>query len=271
MPTRRTVLRGAGALGALLASHVHGKIRGTIDDGGPDLDDPETNLRAFVKLVGSLDGKPVFDMVRGSVYGLSPGRAAQPLFRTVGAGVSVYSQTSALEYRSVSRYVGLLLDWETGQPLGRWTNPYTGEACEVPVTRYGPGEARIFSDRMLPAGTPDEPTTGTRPWYRLGDVVHIRREVFPEAPERPLFPKADLMTYSGDWELLADPKILRMPSRLNFSAVETWRDWMGMDGQPAGTLWWHVAGAKLAGADDYPAEVREWLLREDPSFFDAAS
>ena len=59
-----------------------------------DLDDPEDNLRAFIKLIGSLDGRPVYDIVRGSVYALVPGRPAQPLFRTVGAGVALDSSQS---------------------------------------------------------------------------------------------------------------------------------------------------------------------------------
>ena len=82
-----------------------------------DLDDPEDNRRAFIKLIGSLDGRPVYDIVRGSVYALVPGRPAQPLFRTVGAGVATYTRQSALEFRAVTRYLGFFLDWESGEPL----------------------------------------------------------------------------------------------------------------------------------------------------------
>ena len=58
------------------------------------------------------------------------------------------------------------------------------------------------------------------------------------------------MTFSGDWSLLTDPALTRVPSRLSFTAVEHWRDWMALD-QP-GSLWWHVAGVKLTGWDELP-------------------
>lgn len=65
-------VKGVTGLGALLALHVSG-----IPPDGLNLDQPAENLRAFIKLLGSLDGKPVFDIVRGGVYGLSPGLAGE--------------------------------------------------------------------------------------------------------------------------------------------------------------------------------------------------
>jgi hypothetical protein len=239
-----------------------------------DLNDPAANLQAFVKLAGSLDDEPVYDIVRGSVYGLVAGQPAVPLFKTVGAGSSIYSRHSTLEYRAHTRYFGMFLDWETEQPLEKWTNPYTGETCDVPVTRYGPGEVRILGDQILSltAATEGVPS-GKRPWFKLGSVVHMQRKILSPASSMSLFPKADLMTYSGDWQQLADPNLKRIPARLNFSAVESWREWMNMVSgeQPAGTLWWQVSGVKLDGLADYPVQLRQRLRREDPDFFPSGS
>ena len=233
------------------------------------LDDPAFNLKAFVKLIGALDEAPVYDLIRGSVYALVPGRPAQPLFRTLGAGVASYSQTSALEYRSESRYVGMLLDWNSDALLKKWDNPLNGASCDVPVTRYGPGGSSIQPGRIVPDGFPiDESSAGIWPWFRLGDSVHMTRAVLQESVAHPLFPKADLMTYNGDWRLMMDDAVLRMPSRLNFSAVESWRPWMQMgEDDPTGTLWWHVSGAKLTSADAYPLGVKTLLTNLAPDFF----
>jgi hypothetical protein len=239
-----------------------------------NLDDPEANLQAFIKLSGSLDTEPVYDIVHGNVYGLVAGQPAMPLFKTVGAGCSLYSRRSKFEYRAKTRYIGMFLDWETEQTLDTWTNPYTGNVCNVPVTRYGPSEVRILGNQILPATKANyEVPSGMRAWFKLGNVAHMQREVIGPAPGMPLFPKADLMTYSSDWEQLADPKLKRIPSRLNFSAVETWREWMNMvSGEhPAGSLWWQVCGAKLNSLFDYPPELLERLLREDPNFFQSRS
>jgi hypothetical protein len=234
-----------------------------------NLDDPAANLKAFIKLTGSLDSKPVYDIVRGSVYGLVAGQAAMPLFKTLGAGRSIYSRHSDFEYRAETRYIGMFLDWDTQKPLDKWINPYTGQECDVPVTRYGPNNIRILGDQILPANVDNQKTLGAkRAWFTLGNVVHMQREIILPAAGMSLFPKADLMTYSGDLQQLADPTLKRIPSQLNFSAVETWRDWMNMDPmkQPPGTLWWHVSGAKLDDPGDYPKELQQKLRREDPNF-----
>jgi hypothetical protein len=239
-----------------------------------NLDDPATNLQAFVKLTGSLGSEPVYDIVRGSVYGLVAGQPAMPLFKTIGAGCSIYSCQSPLEFRAETRYIGMFLDWNNEQPLDKWTNPYTDKKCDVPVTRYGPGLVRILGDQILPANmATQQPLGGKRPWFKLGNVVHMQREILSPAAEMPLFPKADLMTYSGDWQQLADHSLKRIPSRLNFSAVETWRDWMNMvpGENPTGTLWWQVSGAKLDGPDDYPSELQHRLRLEAPDFFSPRS
>jgi hypothetical protein len=241
-----------------------------------NLDDPKANLKAFIKLTGSLDNEPVYDLVQGSVYGLVAGQPARPLFKTVGAGCSHYSRHSRFEYRAESRYIGMFLDWETEQPLDKWTNPYTGKVCDVPVTRYGPGEVSILGNKIVQAAataTETQMPGAKRPWFRLGNVAHMQREVISSAPEMPLFPKADLMTYSSDWQQLANPKLKRIPSRLNFSAVEAWRDWMQMvpGEDPAGTLWWQVSGVKLDRASDYPPQLLQRLRSEDPNFFESRS
>ncbi len=237
-----------------------------------DLDDPATNLRAYIKLRGSLDERPVYDSICGSVYGLVAGQPAQPLFKTAGAQRSVYARRSALEYSAVTRYVGLLLDWETEQPLQVWTNPFTGEDCKVPVTRYGPSEVRFLADRMVsPAMAPAEPPSGKRHWFALGGVVHMLEEIMLPTPGPQVLPKADLMTFSGDWRQLADPGQTRMPARLSFNAVEPWRDWMGMQSGPPGTLWWHVAGVKLDEPGHYAPEMRAWIQSAVPDFFRSES
>ncbi|MEE4185647.1 MAG: DUF1838 family protein [Gammaproteobacteria bacterium] len=276
MNSRRDVL--AGLAGAALPGWSVQAAEATAEPTAEpiaelNLHDPATNLRAFIKLRGSLCSEPVFDLVRGRVYGLVGGQAARPLFKTVGAQRSIYTRRSAFEYSAVTRYIGLLLDWQTEQPLARWTNPYNGKDCPVPVTRYGPSEVRFLGDRMVPASlAPDPAQPGTRPWFVLGSVVHMREQILMPAPEMPLFPKADLMTFSGELRQLADPNLDTMPSRLSFTAVETWRPWMRMDAQAqAGTLWWQVAGVKLEGPGAYSPVLREQLQAVDPTFFDIES
>jgi hypothetical protein len=269
--TRRTILTGISTLG-LGAVALNTAYPPAADAAvGPELnlDDPASNLEAYIRLRGDTSGEPVYDLARGQVFGLVPGEAARPLFKMIGAQRSRYSRVSPLEYKIETRYVGLLLDWQTEQPLRNWLNPYTEKRCEVPVTNYGPTSARLLSDRIVAFGdAPDKPPAATRPWYVIGDIVHMVDQIIsPAAPA--LQPDADLMTFSGDGNLLAESGVTRIPSRLSFTAVESWREWMGMP-QP-GSLWWHVAGVKLASASDYPDEFLTELQRVDPAFFDGES
>lgn len=259
MTSRRQVLAGMAGMTASIVAAANGGSKRALD---LDLDDPATNLLAYVKLRGSLNREPVYDMVRGQVFGLVPGEAARPVFNMIGVQRSTYVRQSSLEYAATTRYLGWLLDLQTGQPLQTWLNPWTGERYEVPVTRYGPSSVRILADRMVPAADASEaPHDSRRPWFRMGDVVHMVDEIIMPAPAGALFPKADLMTFSGDWQQLADPALSRIPARLNFSAVEGWRDWMKMD-RP-GVLWWHVAGTKLDGPQAYPPELKALLSATD--------
>ncbi|MDH3639731.1 MAG: DUF1838 family protein [Gammaproteobacteria bacterium] len=262
MSSRRDVLAGLAALTAAGGAAPAGAAASDLN-----LDEPEANLAAYIKLRGDLRPDPVYDMVRGRVFGLVDGQAARPLFKMIGAQRTQYRRVSSLEYRADTRYVGVLLDWNAEQPLQRWINPYNDQPCEVPVTRYGPASMRLLADRMLAGDSVSEPTRATRPWFTIGHVVYMVDQIMSPAPNN-VQPDADLMNFSGDGRQLADPALTRIPSQLGFTAVEHWRDWMQMD-QP-GSLWWHVAGAKLDGPRDYPAEFLSLLQAQDPDFFGAA-
>ena len=269
MSTRRDLLAGmGGVLSSQLVvapGHAVAQAGGSTAGGAMDLDDPATSLRAYIKLRGSLDNEPVFDVVQGRVYAILPGEPVRPLFRMIGAQRSLYTFRSALEYQATTRYLGWLLDWDSGWPLEQWTNPWSGERCVVPTTRYGPSTVHIQSDRVVPAGADSEaPATGRRPWFVLGEVVHMLDEILLAAPAGPDYPKADLMTFSGRWQDLADAGRSRIPARLGFSAMEPWRDWMQMD-RP-GMLWWHVAGVKLDGPQDFPPELLALVQAGDAEF-----
>jgi hypothetical protein len=234
---------------------------------GVDLNDPATNLEAYVKLRGNLSGELGYDLVRGRIYGLIQGEQARPLFRTLGAQVSRYERKSRLEFVTHSRYVGFLTDWETDRPLTRWTNPYNGKRCDVPVSKYGPGASRVLTDRTVSIDASDKPSdaSGIRPWYVVGDVVHMVDQFLPAVPPSWL-PDLDVMTYSGSWSQLRNASLTRIPSRLSFTAVERWREWMQME--LAGSLLWHVNGVKLDSPDDFPDEAVALLVREEPVFFE---
>lgn len=263
--TRRAVLAGIGTFGAGVEEYAWAENAG-VPESEFGFDNPEINLNAYIKLRGDLSGAPVYDIVRGNVFGLLSGQAARPLFKMMGAQRSRYTRVSALEFLLETRYLGVLLDWETEQRLRSWRNPYNERLCEPPVTRYGPSAARLLTNGMAPLGSgPGTPPRTTRPWYVLGGVVHmVDRITSPVSPA--LQPDTDLMIFSGNAQQLVDPQSTRVPSRLSFTALEHWREWMEMSGP--GSLWWHAAGVKLSGPSDYPESFLAELRSVDPEFFE---
>ncbi len=261
MNGRRDFLAGLAGAAALSASGMPLAAPGAGAE--LELDAPEANLEAFIKLRGDLRPEPVYDMVRGQVFGLVRGEKPRLLFKTAGAQRTVYRRVSALEYLAESRYVGLLLDPLTEQLLGRWTNPYNELACEVPATNYDT-RFRMFSDGMGSVGSDAQVSRGTRPWFVIGDVLHMVEQFMSPGPAQ-LLPDADLMHFSCNRHQLADPALSRVPSQMAFTAVENWRSWMQMSVE--GSLWWHVAGVKLDSPKAYPAELLPLIRAEAPAFF----
>jgi hypothetical protein len=263
--TRRTLLTATGAIclvgSGLVAHAAQQPIQGTVDL--EDLRDPENNLQAYIKLRGNLMPEPVWEMITGRVFGLVNEEKPRSLFKTFGASRTVYRRVSALEYMAESRYVGLFLDPDTGQLLKHWVNPYNMLECEIPSTRYD------MAPKIHPAGTSfgitDEiPSPGVRPWFVIGDVFHMGDQIIsPASPDKQ--PDADLMTFSASVAHMADPAVTSAPSRLSFSAVEHWRDWMRME--QAGSLWWHVSGAKVDGPAAFPVAMKSIVEKESPGLF----
>ena len=130
MSSRRDVLAGFAGLTIAGAAGSAAAAANEID-----LDDPAANLEAYVKLRGDLSGAPVYDMIRGRVYGLVEGQPARPLFKTVGVQRTRYRRESSLEFRTDSRYVGMLVEWHNERLLTRWSNPYWGAGAGVSSQR----------------------------------------------------------------------------------------------------------------------------------------
>jgi len=263
--TRRTLLTATSVIclsGSGLVAHAgQQRLQDTLNL--EDLHDPENNLQAYIKLRGNLSPEPVWDLIRGRVFGLVNSEKPRPLFKTLGASRTVYRRVSALEYTAESRYIGLFLDPESEQHLQRWVNPYNARQCEIPSTRYD------MVPKIHPAGASfgnanQPPSPGVRPWFVIGDVLHMEDQIIsPASPDKQ--PDGDLMTFSASVADMADPAVTSAPSRLSFNAVEHWRDWMQME--QAGSLWWHVAGTKVAGPAAFPDAMKSIVEKESPGFF----
>jgi hypothetical protein len=135
--TRRQLLAGAGGVAGLAA----GMGAGAATDMTLNLDDPEDNLKALIKLQADLSGKDAIGGFSGEVWGWVPGEGNRKLFRSYGIGASHVERVEN-GWRFYHREVMYYLDPETGEIINDWLNPYTGKRVEVmhilndPVHRF---------------------------------------------------------------------------------------------------------------------------------------
>jgi hypothetical protein len=165
----------------------------------------------------------------------------------------------------------LNLDFETGEPLQSWKNPYTGETLPIRFSPLGPTKAiyRRDNSRVRPTeigGAPLESSGTIHAPIVVGDDVFIREEsiarVFTPGRKTP-FEVNDIAVYHGSLANLADPAVTVGEATVFFAEVTGWQRWMNMAERP-GTLTSRLAGRKVRRYEDLPQAWREQLARVAP-------
>ena len=123
--TRRQMLAGAGGLAGMAAATGCSGSSMTLN-----LDDPEDNLKALIKLQADLSGADAYGGFGGEVWGWVPGEGNQLLFRSYGIGASHVERVDG-GWRFYHREIMYYLDPETNEIINEWVNPYTGRTVEV--------------------------------------------------------------------------------------------------------------------------------------------
>ena len=166
----------------------------------------------------------------------------------------------------------LMFDHETGEPLERWRNPYTGEQVPIEFRPVGPArfEHRPDNSRVLPTelgGTRIESSSRTHPPLIQGDDVFVHDEVFARVftpgRERP-FEVNDHAVYHGSLRNLSDPDVTSADTTVFFVDVTDWQAWMRMEPDMPGTLTSRLAGRKCSQWEDLPEGWRRWLAEVAP-------
>jgi hypothetical protein len=165
----------------------------------------------------------------------------------------------------------VMLDLETGTPLDKWRNPYTGESMPARHNIVGPVTVRYRPDgtRVLPTevgGTPVESRVTTHAPLIVGDDVFIRDEavarVFTPGRNVP-FEVNDIAVYHGSLANLLDPGTTVGEATVFFAEVTGWQRWMQMDEHP-GSLTSRLTGRKVRRFDELPEVFRRKLAQMAP-------
>jgi len=266
--TRRQVLAGAGGVAGLAAG------MSTAHAGGHtvNLDDPEENLKALIKLQADLSGADAFGGFGGEVWGWVPGEGNQLLFRSYGIGASHVERVEN-GWRFYHREVMYYLDPETNEIINEWKNPYTGRTVEIMHILNDPVH-RFYS---LSGG----PFAAPWPYTIMGDdlvfrisVFSFRDSVMPRA-EYPLHSANDKYQASELWMMngrvseVMDPDVMSASCVTSWARVGQWLPFMEMGNRP-GVMVYHSDSYKLLnGLDDVPANILKYTEKNHPKYLES--
>jgi len=264
------------AAGALAAPQAKGK-KGAAPPPPPpiDLSKPEGVLAANRKMACSLeDGKPVVFWWKGGVFSRVPGERDRQLFNVEGMNIrqcgTVKDPQRGDGYRLVSREILLYLDMETGKPLKKWKNPWTGKENDVIHVANDP----VNGPPSFPIGRDGAPMK----WR--GNIMKGRVWTTGEAPlfyKNPLggeyqdyvggeYHAMEMLTmFTYEKDLLDASKKESSDVTIAWSRTSEWLPWMEM-GDKVGMLIFTTVGKRLLKPEDLTPLMKEEIAANYPAY-----
>lgn len=271
--SRRSILGGLGGAGLMAASPALADGHG--GDHGKELDftKQKDRMTALIKMRTCMDNRIVFGGVKGLYYGVVDGKLT-PLYGVLAGTMARYNMRDENTIEGVSFEVAYFTDWNTGELLETFDNPYTGETVEVPQTRMGPSAMEItYAGRTAPSENPrlrgfSIDHRFIAPRNERGTVVLVEETIVasPEDFPGPGIKYNEVTTYRAQMSDLVNPEVMIANDSTHFNGIISWRPWLKMGDHP-GHLFGTATGGRYAGKDEYPAYYVELTDKYHPDVF----
>jgi hypothetical protein len=237
----------------------------------PDLSRPGARLDALIRMRGALDQRLVISFLEGVYYGVMEARI-RPLY---GLSAGLFRQYRARPdggYDYANFELVYVTDLDSGELLTDFRNPYSGRAGRPPQTRLGPTRLTITPGLEVQRPGADRHADSPNRFHRfraprvVGDDVWVVEESAVQAPPPMNFAFNEVLTYRASLKALSDPKMLHVPTDVQFTPVIGWRPWQGMDGfdGPPSHVMGVCAGKVVTEFRELPARYQEWTARFHP-------
>ena len=285
MLTRRAALATAGAA----ATEFFVPTRADAASPLPKLEfpTPASHVRAFIKILASLEDDTIFHMYKGTLEAVVPGRAPARLVDSttvIRRQVEVRPEGHQISIWEATVYHG---QGET-EPLESFVNPLNGRKVRPFHQREGRGQS-LWTDQgpqfrradgsLVSRYGPDNPFA--MEWSQAGERVWTSRYSAGVYLKHPLDPDTWPLEYSGPDLLysekttsnglvreLADPSIARASATYSLNQSMIWWPWLLM-GQAPGFLVWNTNGIKLPNRDAISLSDRKLVETIHPTIFDS--
>ncbi|MEO7774251.1 MAG: DUF1838 family protein [Steroidobacteraceae bacterium] len=235
-----------------------------------DLTKPVDAQQALVRMMGDIDGKPVFKDWDATIFAVVPGQKPRPILRMQGfnAGRMIARQDGSYEF--ASREVSYYQDLQSGEIIESWSNPLNGKkVCLLHV-------ANDPVNNEFPA-----PGKGPAPAFNVaGNVTSLRLDIplaypnplqpaqFPEESSGPTYLASEHFIYFSDTAELTSGKLPSTPTHYSWFRTGPWLPWMKM-GKTPGYLLYSGQGRKYATFDELPEKIKVYTREHYPSYVTA--
>jgi hypothetical protein len=235
-----------------------------------DLDDPQFNLDAYIRMRGDLSGAVVIERVDARTFGVVEKQLPRALHAAIGIQVSRFRKL-AEGYSFRFKYFSMATDIVTGAPLSSLANPYTGATNAIPPRLSDNPEILLtiegwrFPNRPKDSGTQKNPGI-VRPWQRVEKKL-LLTDTLISPPRYERHPAFQAFTYAADFREATSARRSAVDSTFAGTGMEDWRDWMEIKALE-GSLCVHTFGAKVRSRDAFPAWLVDAAMKQDKSMFE---
>ena len=240
---------------------------------GFDLTQPEDQLRAYVKLAGSLAQERIFIQYHCEIIAILPRVEQKKLFKVKGVVRSDWTPNADGSFSFRNYDQGLFCDWESEEVIDSYDNPFTGEK-NTPLhyksgaltSTIGFGEGRMDPSKLE--------------WRRTGAQVTAHRSIIGGAFDNPVEPKkwpkastgetvkvSSTSTYIGDARDLEDPNLNAAPADHVWTFVANYPAWMKVGDMPGFALWRWVA-RKFSNPSEIDLSILAEIEKRAPGYLE---
>jgi hypothetical protein len=256
---RRRVLAAVTGVMATAALPSAASVHGA--DARPKGDKPG-DFETYIRVRGATDDRIVFWWVRGRRFGVLGSRTT-PFFESISGNFARYVRQPDGTVKVTATELSYYFDFESGEPLAQWLNPYTGRRVPVPSPTYVAITQSLAPDFPLPkTDEVGRRTIGAssilRPAWSDEQFVWLLHDTaatieYPDGKTSP-FQISETATYCAR---LADlsRNARWTPATVSYENVQSFRDWHQMGDQP-GMILYRGYGAKVRSQEGLP---QRWL------------
>ncbi len=247
-----------------------------------NLNDPQTNLTQFTRLMGSANPEEeTIGYYGGHLFASLPGKKLIPLVGLEGIGVSRMETQANGDVRVFHREIGYYSDIRTGEYIDWWHNPLIDDKVEVYHIKNMQVNNKMAAMNEFEMDHTVIKVPFPSKWDFMGATgvnnfeLHMElpslltKDKWPREYAGPMTKVSEMFLRQFDTADLLNPKLDSIPNMGSWSRVATWFPWMLM-GEMPGEIVFRTHSLKLRnGIDDIPAQLRAKIEKEDPEHFQA--